>query len=110
MNYDVDHDRFVNKQKSIARAYDVDSRDANMERKGFSRFQRQQDASCFNCKLKGKCSEFRLKRSGGTGGAVSFGGDEKLICDRFVPAPSERKGMSDRQIKSLMKNVKRGYR
>ena len=110
MNYDVDHERFANKQRSIARAYEVDNKDAQMERKGFSRVQRQQDASCFNCKLKGKCTEFRAKRSGGSTGAVSFGGDEKFICARYVPAPAEAKSMSNKQIKSLMKNVKRGYK
>jgi len=110
MNYDIDHDRFVNKNKSIARAYDVDSRDSQMERKGFSRIQRQSEASCFNCKLKGKCSEFRGRRTGGSAGAVSFGGEEKMICNRFVPAPAESKSMSNKQIKSLLKNVKRGYR
>jgi hypothetical protein len=109
MNYDVDHDRFVNKNKKMARAYEVGKRDADMEQKGYSRMHRQQDASCFNCKLKGKCTEFRAKRSGGSAGAVSFGGDETFICSRYTPAPAESRGMSSKEIKKLLKNAKRGY-
>jgi hypothetical protein len=109
MNYDVDHERFANKQKSMARAYEVENRDARMERKGYARVQRQQEASCFNCRHKNKCMEFRAKRSGGSKGAVSFGGDETFMCDRFVPAPSGSKAMSRREIKSLLKNVRRGH-
>jgi hypothetical protein len=108
MNFDYDHDRFVSKNRSIARGYEVDRRDSGMEKKGFSRSERGEEASCFNCKLSSRCAEFRAKRSGGTAGAVSFGGNERFVCDRFVPKPREKKGMDDRQIKSLLKNVKRG--
>lgn len=108
MNYDHNHDRFVNKNRSLATAYSIDSHDRSMEKKGFSRHDRQEDASCFNCKLKTKCAEFNTKRSGGSQGAVSFGGDEQFICKRYIPAPAQSKTMSDRQIKSLLKNAKKG--
>jgi hypothetical protein len=108
MNYNYDHDRFVHKNRSIAQGYSVDKKDASLEDKGFSRVERQADASCFNCKMKSKCPEFRAKRSGGTSGAVSFGGDEKFICLRYIPAPVENRSMSQKQIKSLLKQAKRG--
>jgi len=108
MNFAYDHDRYVNKNKSIAGAYDVDKHDRDMERKGFSRQKRQEDTSCFNCKLKNKCAEFRSKRGGGSRGAVSFDGSERFICDRYVPAPASNKSMSDKQIKSMLKNFKKG--
>jgi hypothetical protein len=108
MEYNIDHDRFANKNKSLARAYDVGTRDKELENKGYSHIQRQQEASCFNCKMKNKCVEFRTKSSGGSAGAVSFGGDEKFICSRYTPAPAENKLMSDKQIKSLLKNAKKG--
>jgi hypothetical protein len=105
----IDHDRFVMKNKMLANAYEVDRKDKTMEEKGFSHLKRQQEASCFNCKMKPKCQEFRTKRSGTTSGAASFGGDEKLICSRYTPAPAESRSMSDKQIKSLLKNIKRMY-
>ncbi len=108
MNYNYDHDRFVNKNRSIAGGYNIDKHDRAMERKGFSRQERQEDASCFNCKLKNKCAEFRSKRSGGSRGAVSFDGSEQFFCDRYIPAPAANKSMSDKQIKSMLKNFKKG--
>ena len=41
-------------------------------------------------------------------GAVSFSGNEEFICDRYIPAPADKKTMSDKQIKSLLKNFKKG--
>jgi hypothetical protein len=108
-SWNIDHDRFVAKNKSLARGWEVDSKDRKMEGKGYSYLARRQDASCFHCKHKSKCIEFRTKRTGGSKGAVSFGGDESFFCNRFESAPFERKGMSPRQIKALMKNVKRGF-
>jgi hypothetical protein len=109
MNFNTDHERFVNKNKSIARAHEFDRRDVKMEQKGFSHIERQKEPSCFDCKHKGKCIEFRSKRSGGSTGAVSFGGGETMICDRFTPVPSESRSMSAQQVKALLKNVKKGY-
>lgn len=108
MNYDYDHDKFVRKNKFLAGGYNIDQHDTNLEKKGFSRYEREENASCFNCKLKKKCAEFRTKRSGGTLGAASFDGNEKFICDRYTPAPPEKKTMSNKQIKSLLKNFKKG--
>ena len=108
INYEYDHDRYVRKNRMIASGYNVDKHDRDMEKKGFSRYERQKDASCFNCKLKKKCAEFRKKRSGGSMGVVSFDGKEKFICDRYTPEPAGKKAMSDKQIKSLLKNIKKG--
>ncbi len=108
MGFSYDHEQFVNKNKSIARAYSVDRKDSKLERKGFSRLNRDSEASCYSCKLKNKCAEFRNRTRGGTLGAASFGGNEQMICDRYQPAPTDRRGMSDKQVKSLLKNAKRG--
>jgi hypothetical protein len=108
MAFSFDHDRFANKNKSLARAYNVERKDSSLERKGYSRLNREGEASCFNCKLKNKCIEYRNRTRGGSSGAVSFGGSERMICDRYQPAPSDRRGMTNKQVKSLLKNVKRG--
>jgi hypothetical protein len=59
--------------------------------------------------MKQGCSEFKAQRSGRATGVVSFGGDEKFVCDRHVPAPAQARSMSDKQIKALLKNIKKGY-
>ena len=106
----IDHESFVEKNKSIAHSQELDEKDKTLEKKGYSYLQRQQEASCFNCKSKQKCPEFRQKKTGGSSGVVSFGGDEKFLCGRYAPATVENLSMSNKQIRSLLKNVKRGLR
>ncbi|MBN1601593.1 MAG: hypothetical protein JW915_08295 [Chitinispirillaceae bacterium] len=107
MAFAYDHDKFVAKNRSLASAEEMNTKDKNLEKKGYSRIRENQEGSCFKCKFKNGCSEFRAKRSGGSTGVVSFGGNETFLCDKFVPAPSQTKTMSDRQIKSLLKNTRR---
>ena len=109
MNFNYDHDRFAAMNRSLASAQEREQRDVELEKKGYSHLKSTQKESCFNCKQKQNCSEFRAKRSGGASGVVSFGGDENFICDRYSPAQAQAKNMSDKQIKSLLKNVKKGY-
>lgn len=109
MNYNSDHDRFVAKNRSLASAEEMNRKDEAMEKKGYSFLKRQKESSCFNCKMKQTCREFRARRSGGAKGVVSFGGDEKMICDKYVPAQTEQKTFTNKQVKSLLKNIKKGY-
>ena len=102
-----DHERFVAKNRSLAMADEIDRKDDALEKKGYTHLSARRDASCFNCKMKQTCREFSARRTGGTSGVVSFGGDEKMICDRYEPAERQSKGMNDKQVKSLMKNFKR---
>jgi hypothetical protein len=106
----IDHDRFVEKNRSIAKSQEIAVKDETLEKKGYSFLERQKEASCYTCKSKRKCPEFRAKQTGGTSGVVSFGGDEKFICNRYEPATVESRSMSSKQIKSLLKNAKRGLR
>jgi hypothetical protein len=107
MNRNIDHDRFVAKNRSLAVAEEIKQRDENFGKKGTAVV--RDNRSCFNCKMKQGCSEFKARRSGRATGVVSFGGDEKFVCDRHVPAPAQARSMSDKQIKVLLKNIKKGY-
>lgn len=109
MNFDYDHERFVAKNRSLASAEEIRKKDNDLEKKGFSHIKRDQEGSCFNCKMKQGCSEFKAKKSGRASGVVSFGGDEKFLCSRYVPAISQDKTMTNKQVKSLLKNIKKGY-
>jgi len=109
MGFDDDHERFVAKNRSLAQAEELDRRDEALEKKGYSYLRGREESSCFNCKMRQTCREFSARRSGGTSGVVSFGGDERLICDKYVPAEKAQKAMSDKQVKSLLKNIKKGY-
>jgi hypothetical protein len=105
----VDHDRFVAKNRSLAAAEEIERKDLALEGKGYSYLKEQKNASCFSCKTKNTCREFTARRSGGTSGVVSFGGDQRTACDKYEPAVRENKGMTAKQVKALMKNVKKGY-
>lgn len=109
MSYSYDHERFVAKNRSLASAEEIKSKDEMLEKKGYSHLKSNKEGSCFNCKMKQNCSEFKAKRSGGASGVVSFGGDEKFICNRYAPAETSGKTMTNKQIKSLLKNTKKGY-
>jgi hypothetical protein len=109
MNFDYDHERFVAKNRSLASAEDLKKKDSNLEKKGFSHLKTNEEGSCFNCKMKQGCSEFRGKRSGGSSGVVSFGGEANFVCSKYIPGTTQGKSMSNNQIKSLLKNVKKGY-
>lgn len=109
MSFNYDHDKFVAKNRSLASAEEMKNKDEMLEKKGYSHLNSNKEGSCFNCKMKQNCSEFKAKRSGGSSGVVSFGGDDKFICNRYTPADTSGKTMSSKQIKSLLKNTKKGY-
>ena len=107
MNRNIDHDHFVAKNRALAVAEDIKRRDEEYGKKGAAT--KRQTGSCFNCKMKQGCSEFKARRSGRSTGVVSFGGDETFICDRYSPAQTQNRSMSDKQIKALLKNIQKGY-
>jgi hypothetical protein len=108
MNRNIDHDRFVAKNRAFALAEDVKRRDEEYGRKEGSAAS-QSRRSCFTCKMRQTCTEFKARRSGRATGVVSFGGEESFVCDRYIPAPAQSRSMSDRQIKTLLKNIRMGY-
>ena len=110
VSFSYDHDKFVAKNRALASAERIKQKDDALEKKGYSYLKRDQEASCFNCKMKSTCPTFRGKRSGGAAGVVSFGGEQSFVCERFIPAPAQDRNMSNKQIKSLLKNAKKGFR
>ena len=108
MKRSIDHDLYVAKNRALAVAEDMKRRDETVERPGGAG-KGSASGSCFTCKTKQGCSEFKARRSGRATGVVSFGGDEKFVCDKYVPAPTQGRSMSDKQIRALMKNVFKGF-
>ena len=114
MNLFEGHDRFVQKNATLAKGYDVKKRDEYLEKKGVSHLKQGKDATCFDCKFKAKCKVFEKLRTGGSSGAVSFGGDntanKDFLCEKFEPMKKNNISLNDKQIKSLMKNAMKGMR
>lgn len=108
MNFNYDHERFVSKNRALASGYDVDRKDKKLAEKGFSEQERNEKASCYNCKTQKKCSLFLEKQRGSVSGVISYGGNEIFICDEYTPVPAKGTKVSDKKIKSLLKNFKKG--
>jgi hypothetical protein len=108
MNILGDHDRFARKNAMLAHGYTVKKRDDKLEEKGTSHLKEGKEASCFNCKFKTKCQTFNTMRTGGSSGAVSVGGDEKYLCEKYEEQKTKTFSMNDKQIKSLLKNAMKG--
>lgn len=103
--FNRDHDHYVMKNRMLAGAEQLD-RKSRRRADGKTEVSERKKA-CFNCKLKRGCRDFRAKRSGGADGVVSFGGSQdSMVCDRYEPE-TEKRGMDNKQIRSLMRGFKR---
>ncbi len=110
-SFDIDHDRFVRKNRDLASAYSKDDKE-RMSRRTAQTGETAHKPSCFNCKKRTKCPEFRRNREGSSSGAVSFGGgNDAVICDQYEAEKTQEKpkGMSDKKVKSLLKNMKKKF-
>ncbi len=105
--FNRDHDHFVLKNRMLAAAEEFGRKDKS-ETATKPGVPRERQKSCFSCKQKKTCTQFRARRSGGASGVVSFGGnDYAWACERYEAAPEQKRGMSPKEIKSLMRGFKR---
>ncbi len=114
MNLFENHDRFVRQNAVAAQGYDVKCKDDKLEKQGASHLRQGREASCFSCKSKSKCKTFEKMRTGGTTGAVSYGGDssggQQFLCEKYELMKTKDTAPDNRQIKALLKNAMRGNR
>ncbi|OGJ90878.1 MAG: hypothetical protein A2268_09550 [Candidatus Raymondbacteria bacterium RifOxyA12_full_50_37] len=105
-----DHDRFLSKNNALARGYALAGTQDKLQKKFGAEADVPQSMSCFNCKKKHKCLEFKAKSTGGSAGAVSISSDMSFICDRYEPVPisKKEKSLSSQEVKSIMKAAKKG--
>jgi hypothetical protein len=109
MIFNHDHDRYVAKNRAMSSGTDLLGRRGTEAPKAAA-VARPPRESCFNCKDKKSCQEFRSRRGGRGTGVVSVGGSiDDLKCAKYQFAAEERRGMSTKQIKSLMRNFNRTY-
>ncbi len=112
MNLFDEHERYVRKNASLAQGYKVKKKDQNLESKGASHLETGKEASCFSCKYRRKCKTFDNLRTGGAGGVVSYGGEvdkANFLCDKYELEKKQNNSMNKKQIKSLLKNAKKGF-
>ncbi len=108
MDYD-DFDRYLAKNTRMARGYEIadnlkkDKGDAQVATVTIRK-------TCFNCKSRNSCNDFRIKRTGGTGGSVSIGDDSDFVCVKWQPfeVHAKQKPLTQRQVNNMMKNALKG--
>jgi hypothetical protein len=105
-----EHERFMNKNKKLAQAYETSRiQDKVNETAGETRSEAR-PVSCFNCKKKNRCIEFKQKSTGGSSGVISIDTSTSFLCASYdpMPPPKQDKGLSGKQVKSIMKAALKG--
>ncbi|MBL8027043.1 MAG: hypothetical protein JNL74_11565 [Fibrobacteres bacterium] len=104
-----DHDRFTAKNRMLAQSYEILNTEGKVKDRLGGKQTSDKPMSCFNCKKKLKCLEFKRKSSGGTDGAISIDTNTTFICDKYDPIPDKDvKVMSGKDVKNAMKAAMRG--
>jgi len=104
-----DHERFMNKNRKLAQGYET-SRLQEKVAETAAPGETTRPVSCFNCKKKHKCIEFKQKSTGGSNGVVSIDTSTNFLCNNYspMPPPKHDKGLSGKQVKSIMKAAMKG--
>ena len=102
-----EHQRFLRKNAMMARGI-IENKKKD-EEKQTNEIVKKAD-SCYNCRKKVRCVEFKNMTTGGLAGAVSIDASVKFICDRFDVMPIQKKNMhlSSNQVSNLLKRAKTG--
>ncbi|MFP4522859.1 MAG: hypothetical protein ACLFQK_12005 [Fibrobacterota bacterium] len=106
-----EHERFLRKNEMLAKDYAIDDLDrkaaANAKKKGLQSDDRK-EKSCYTCKRRNRCQEFRMKTTGGSRGSVSIGSETIYFCEKYLPEPPKQKEMSENAKKNLLKSALKG--
>jgi hypothetical protein len=104
-----DHQRWL--RKSVIQAQGVEDKNAKSKiEEKFGKEVAARPNSCYTCRKKTRCLEFKNKTTGGSAGAVSIDASIKFLCDKFDPMPIQKKDqrLSSSAISGLLKRAKSG--
>ncbi len=107
---DYSGDRFIDKNNSLAKAYETDRlKGRTVVKKDLGGSAKEEAQTCYNCKVRNRCDTFRKWRTGGTAGVVSVGQDQQYWCAKWIEDPVTKvNAVSDKQAKSMMRSFKSG--
>lgn len=94
----------------LAQGYETAETEGRIKAKHGESIPTERQMSCFNCKKKNRCLEFKSKSTGGSNGAVSIDSHTTFLCDKYDPIPVQKneRSLNNNQIKSMMKAAKFG--
>ena len=102
------HDRFLRKNQSLSRAYEISRKDKSKERAG-STERVPVVAVCYRCKQEKPTLKYHLAETGRHEGAVSVSNEYVPLCADCAPKPRKREQeLSAKQISSLLRGAMKG--
>jgi len=104
-----DHQRWLRKTNMQAQGFADRDNTQKLEKK-FGKEIIERPNSCYTCRKKNRCLEFKSKTTGGEAGAVSIDASVQFLCDKFDPMPIQKKNqqLSQNAINGLLKRAKTG--
>ncbi len=107
---DYSGDRFIDKNKSLAMAYEKDAlKGRTVIKKDVGGAAKEEAQTCWNCKVRTRCDTFRKARTGGTAGVVSVGQEQQFWCNKWTEDPVTKvQNMSTQQVRSMMRGALKG--
>jgi hypothetical protein len=107
---DFSGDRFIDKNNSLAKAYETDRlKGRTVIKKDVGGEAKEEAQSCWNCKIRTRCDTFRKWRTGGVAGVVSIGEDKQFWCSKWTEDPVTKvQAVTDKDVKSMMRSMRKG--
>jgi hypothetical protein len=104
-----DHQRWLRKTNMQAVGFEDRNFKKKLEEK-FGKELSERPHSCYTCKKKMRCMEFKTITTGGTAGAVSIDASVKFLCEKYDALPIQKKNLalSSGQVSNLLKRAKTG--
>lgn len=102
------HDRFLRKNNSLSRAYEISRKDKAKE-KASSGERVPVMATCYRCKQEKPTLKYHITETGRSEGAVSVSNEYVPLCEDCAPKRKKVENeLSKKQISSLLRGAKKG--
>lgn len=107
---DFSGDRFIDKNNSLAKAYEADRlKGRTVIKKDIGGEAKEEAQTCWNCKVRTRCDTFRKSRTGGISGVVSIGEDKVFWCAKWTEDPVTKvQNVTTKDARSMMRSMLKG--
>ena len=105
---DDNHDRFLRKNQSLSRAYEISKKDKVKDK--IVRGEQQPVLTiCYRCKKERPCLKYHITETGRAEGAVSVSNEYVPLCEECAPKKKKSADeLSAKQISSLLRGARHG--
>lgn len=102
------HDRFLRKNQSLAKAYDIQKKD-KVKEKVIKGEQKPETVACYRCKKVRPCLKFSIMETGRAEGAVSVSNEYVPLCEECAPKKKKIENeLNPKQVQALLRSARKG--